>query len=138
MKTAIAILLTCLVMAASAQTNKIIKINLPTTLQYDGAGGGSRYETNSKPIVLMVRWTNPGASGKPELFVMHLRNYPYVRSEWAVQETQHPYGKSVEWYPIKPIAGNARQISVTATYDLRGEPTGHELVYEWVTNAITK
>jgi len=118
--------------SANAQTNQIVSINFPTTLQYDAVPGGSRYETKPTPIKLNIRWSEMGRSGRPEGYFASIENYPYLRSQWQMDTVHTPFADVQQWHPLKPIRGNIRLVKASGLFNANGEPTMHTLKYEWV------
>ena len=142
MKTILLFML-ALAVSANAQTNKVVSINFPTTMQYDGIPGGSRYETKPSPIKLTVRWSAVGRSGRAETYFATIENYPYLRAEWRMDTVHTRFADVAQWHPVKPIHGNIRLISADGLFNAAGEPTMHTLKYVWVnelssTNQVIK
>ena len=119
------------------ETNKIVSINLPTTLEYNIQFVGSKDDSTAHFIPMSARWKSPGKSGHDEIYVAMFENFPFIRTRWSIPGNYGPLGGLV-FVPLYPIQGRARIVSADDHYDQYGNPTSHMVHYLWITNAVEK
>jgi hypothetical protein len=123
--------------SATAQTNKIIQVNLPTNLIYGGDFGGGINDNSPKSITLIVQWQiNHPEDNRIERFNAKIENYPFVRPQWHFTQINPNPNEPGYWNPIQPIKGTVKVLEEKNIFDNLGKPDRHAMRYLWITNSI--
>lgn len=123
-------------------TNTIVSINLPTTLDYDVHFSGSKDDSTPHFVSLVTIWQSIGKSGRKENYTATIENFPFIRTRWKVQDYgndhMNQFGAHIAFVPLYPIQGRVRILAVYDNYDQLGNPDSHGIKYLWVTNSLDK
>lgn len=123
-------------------TNTIVSINLPTTMDYDVHFSGSKDDNTPHFISLPFMWHGIGKSGREEKYNASIENFPFIRTRWKVQDLGNDhvnlFSAHIVFVPLFPIQGRVRVLSANDLYDQLGNPYSHYTKYRWITNALEK
>jgi hypothetical protein len=127
------------VVSLPAQTNKIVSINLPTTLDYQLNFSGSKDDATPHFIPLRFMWQSVGKSGREERYSATIENFPFIRIRWKVVDLGNDhvdqFSAHIVFVPLFPIQGRVRILKVYDNYDQFGNPIAHGINYLWITNS---